>query len=632
MLRTAGDDAEHVLPEKVDFVHWGEGYPTLVVETPGGWDLVSVAGRSALPWRRPYQWDRAQSFGSRIVVPTDTGVSVITPGRRPKEDYHALLDPPVAPSTRPATTPAVAEAPRICFDGRGFLAWVPPDAIRAAGHVARYADEKWTPLTAAGWVPRPVHLIPLLDGSVIQVVAGDDGGVVLQPVSLEAADVDPAAIEALVDQLGDDDPDKRSAAYATLARYGQGIWPVLEKHADDPSPEVSGRVKGLLKAKRKPTLGGMELAGDGLRLLGRFPEGGVLFYTDAGVSMPSTASAQEPTTVSPAWLSVCPGQPVELLPAGMVNGLKPGVDGLTTLRGSWVRTGTDGPQRFQDPDRFLPLLRKGEREFTRLVAIDRRGRWVFRKDAAGDDQTLLLDPTLPDPTPHLAVWLLNVGGPVGWDRGDWPVVTRTGKQWVVDQAGWRPLDPTADRMETETQPQTETQLSAPADRPASPATTSSTTTAPDTRETPAGPLLLTDPDGVRYYDGRSTLTVVTPAGARRTWPLPPAAAAPPDADNDADAVRLVRAGDGLLFLFNAPGRVVRLCLTPADAESFRVDAVFTNGIPAPEHLQRVWLDPAGRIDVAYDHTRLAILFPTGQVPPDLAKWVPPADLHTSGDE
>ena len=134
-----------------------------------------------------------------------------------------------------------------------------------------------------------------------------------------------------------------------------------------------------------------------------------------------------------------------------------------------------------------------------------------------------------------------------------------------------------------------------------------------------GPPLLVDQDANRYYDGRSTLRVRSRDGRRVDWPLPPTATG----EGISGKVYLVRAHDGLLFLFNRAGRVVRIRPTP-DAgpdEPYTVDATFTRNVPNADSITRVWLDPAGRIIMAYG-TKLAIMFPRGYVPTAITLLVP----------
>ena len=76
--------------------------------------------------------------------------------------------------------------------------------------------------------------------------------------------------------------------------------------------------------------------------------------------------------------------------------------------------------------------------------------------------------------------------------------------------------------------------------------------------------------------------------------------------------------DGKLFLFNQPGRVLRIKPTPDGPEPFKLEATFTRKIPNVETPTRIWMDPAGRIIVAWE-SQLAIMFPGGYIPPILAE-------------
>src|SRR5439155_14483506 len=133
------------------------------------------------------------------------------------------------------------------------------------------------------------------------------------------------------------------------------------------------------------------------------------------------------------------------------------------------------------------------------------GRWLFRQIAdrrsTDDSQTLLLDPTLPDPTPKLPVWLLNVPqGTVGWNRGDYPA-EKSGDAWVLFEHGWRPLDKKKDEMIAELP------KPSPAPPPPKPATT---TSAPTTTQESLGPPILLDRDGNRWFDGKEKLIDIDP--------------------------------------------------------------------------------------------------------------------------
>ncbi len=62
-------------------------------------------------------WDDAGT--TRLIVPTDDGVSIISLGDQLSEDHCPLVFPDS--TTRPTAAPVVL------FDTRGLLAWIPAD-------------------------------------------------------------------------------------------------------------------------------------------------------------------------------------------------------------------------------------------------------------------------------------------------------------------------------------------------------------------------------------------------------------------------------------------------------------------------------------------------------------------------
>ena len=102
-----------------------------------------------------------------------------------------------------------------------------------------------------------------------------------------------------------------------------------------------------------------------------------------------------------------------------------------------------------------------------------------------------------------------------------------------------------------------------------------------------------------------------------------AAAGQAQGEGNADGdVALVIDRDGRLFLFNSPGRVVRLSPTPDSTEPFKHDATFSHKIPSTDAISRIWLDPANRIIIAHDTKQLAICFPSGVIPQSIAELMP----------
>ena len=129
-------------------------------------------------------------------------------------------------------------------------------------------------------------------------------------------------------------------------------------------------------------------------------------------------------------------------------------------------------------------------------------------------------------------------------------------------------------------------------------------------------MLLVDAEGNRYHDGKSRLVVLT-LGERIEWQLPPAAT------GTLATVHLARTDEGLLFLYNQPGRLLRIRPTPDEAEPFALEATFTRNVPSADSIARLWVDPAGRLIMAHGN-KLAIMFPKGYIPPAIAAKMPPS--------
>lgn len=594
VLARAAGESEHLIDRPIQYIIWsinrrGLWEPSAICRGGDGFELISATDTRPIPWHRAYRWDMAMTWidgsATRLIVPTYTGVSIMTVGDKLSEDYCQLLN-----ST--AAAPQSVPPPRVLFDLRGLLAWIPADGdFTGPTRTARYLDGKWAYLDSAAWPSDIIHLVPMLDGSVLQIRRGSDAGSAqLTIVPLDNPDIDEKEIAVLADQLGDDDPDKRVAAYQRLTQYGPGIYPILEKLSPSASPEAQTRIRQLLEGKLATKLGGMLINDNQMAVSARLPDGGVVFFAPHGVSIPQ--EGQDPKTVSPDFLAVRPGRPIEELPPAVVDRLSKPNATIAGWRDEWMVSTPDvGPARYLPPNQLEPLLRPSERNFSRLLAIDSRGRWLICE--AGSQRTLILDPTVPDPTPRLAIWLIDTGAAAGWSKADWPAIRRGTAHWLVTDRDFQPLDP-SDEMRTVLP-----------------------TTAPTT-----APSLMTDTDGARYYDGRMALTVVTAAGEKHTWPLPD-----PCAGSAGRPLWLVGDRQGHLFLFNSTGRIARLRPTPTDAQPFVLEAVFGEHVPDFQDIRRIWCDPAGRIDVVYESSRLALIFPTGQVPPEIEDKILPQDLR-----
>jgi hypothetical protein len=636
LLAKLPDGPEYVLRDRPTFVHWyqddnGTWLAALVVATPDGYDLITAAGRSHLCGKRPFRWAAAYSVPAlgKFVVPTDVGVSVFDVTPTPVERYHALPGCAAGTTTPPVTT----------LDSRGLLAWAPWDnGHPGSAGVSRFVDNAWTDLPPADWPAKPIHLSALLDGSVLRIGAGApppasaagvveslDGpttapapptaaaptpvdGVTLSIAPLDTNPLESAHVDALVAQLSDPDPDKRQAAFAELSRYGPSLWPVLDREAPDQPPEGQVRIRQLLRGKLAPALGGMTLVDDRLTVARRQPDGTLICFAPAGVQVP-TDQENDPQVVTPAWLAIHPDGRVDRpLPDALVADQRPDAPTLRAVADEWLVLDGAGPRRFFG-NAFVPLLAPDEHRFTDLVAVAARHRWVFRDPATGD--TLLIDPTIADPVPHLPVWIIDagIGGTVGWDDRGNPVVRHAQPHDPNAAAAPPPDDPTRHRAA----------LVADGWAPLAPTDAVHTEATPTTRPTTGPSILLRLPDGTTYADGREAIETVDPAGHRTRWPLPAAAVG-----TTVDPV-LMRTDDGLLFLYNAPGRLLRIRPTPPgpDADQpFKLEATFTADLPNDDHPTRVWLDPAGRIDFITDDRLLTVTFPAGHVPKPIAEMMP----------
>jgi hypothetical protein len=691
VLGKANDEQVHIIPRPVHFAAWatddnGKLFARIVVkDDKGNYEWIDGPDRRAATPGRDYRWNDAVFFGNNLIaVPTDRGVSIFTFDPEYSETYHDVLPPSPAPMTAPTTMPTTAPAripatapglapaanpPQLVVDPSGLIAWSPWDGVKPGGVGAvRFADGKWTDLNAQSspaWPEKLLHIVPLLDGSVLQLFRTDLASPVkLALAPLGATGADEKAITTLVDQLTDNDPAKRREAFAQLTRYGPPSWPILEKLREDAPPEARVRIEQLLSGKLEPSLGGRHPVDGVMKLAGRFEDGGLLLYLPAGVNIP--LEDKPPQLVKPAWITIRPGRAIDMLDPVLSRDADPAKQKFFGFGDEWiVSDNVQGPRRLFG-NHLESMLTKKEAAWSYVVGADRPGRWLFRH-SPDDSQTLVLDPTLPDPTPKLPVWTIEVAqGTTGWNREDYPV-EKSGDPWGLYEHGWRPLDKKTDQMFTEVPPKGTTPTISPAAKkpgggagggaaiqpvapkpppttfattttaPATiptttatsttttaPATTTATTTA-TTQET-LGPPILVDKDGRKYYDGKQRLVVIDPATGKLTdWTLPGTAVG-----SLADVV-LMRTSEGFLFLYNQPGRIVRIKPTPDGPEPFIVEAVFTHRVPQPEKLQRIWLDPAERIVMCYDKHFLAIMFPQGRIPRDIVVLVPAKDLESEDD-
>ncbi len=594
-----------VTTQRVRFVYWsasqdGTWMPSVVAQedskpllrySPKG-DATLTLARSP----QDYLWESGFAWGDFAAIPTRSGVSIFDAAH----DWKEIPSPVLCDLAADSSSAPV----HILLDGRGLLAWVPPSVDHPGGtSVARFVDGGWTTLDpAAGFGEGVIYLVPLQDGSVLQIrkaVSKSDGddAVALKLVAIDPPRVDEKKIRLLIEQLGDPLPRVREEAQASLGLMGASIAPIIRQLRDENGAEVRARIDRLLAIVESPTLGGMRLVTPRMKLVSELPDRGAVFFARDGVNI-STDDGRD-AKVAPAWIIVRPGMPIRLLDwsidGRLIATLDPARHFLTGWEGNWFIGNDEAGLHQIVGDGLVPVLPPELRHYAWLVGIDHRGRWILRNTKSDDTETLIVDPTLADPTPRFPVWLIGVlGQTVGWDANDWPA-RKSDAAWALEAAGWRAMQANEPLL---------TELPATA---------------------PAGDLLLTTPDGMHYSDGIDTLSLQTRTGKAVSWNLPESA------KGDGSKPTLIVAGDGTLFLYNRPGALQRIRYEPDAVAPFVLEATFTANIPTGA-ARRIWLDKAGRICIATSDGELAVCFPTGRVPAAIARQMPPLPDNETQDD
>src|SRR5690606_21974547 len=125
----------------------------------------------------------AMDWQDATVVPTPTGVSVLhLQGELSEQHFDFLAEgylertPSTSPATQPATQPIDHPIPQLIEDTRGILAFIPWDGGHPGStRIARYVDGQWQTLPTEAGDEQVLHLIPLLDGSLIRLLRENDG-------------------------------------------------------------------------------------------------------------------------------------------------------------------------------------------------------------------------------------------------------------------------------------------------------------------------------------------------------------------------------------------------------------------------------------------------------------------------
>ena len=571
----------HVVRDRVRFVYWRPGTqpwsPELIARDGDHDAWITATARVALDQSHDRDWSRAVSWNTdrmhAIAVPTSDGFSILTLADGKVDERYVKLCEPAAGTTTQAA-----------LDVRGLIAWSSGGDVSG---VARFVDGAWKTLAPSdAWPESLAHVVPFQDGSVLTI--GSEGDrLTLRSVPIDTVAVDEAKVRALVARLADQLPENREAAQAELAAIGPGAWPLLADLADAQRAEARIRIRAILGNQTTPTLGGIAPAPGPSALVARLGDGGVVLYFAAGASSVDRNGVVQRTI--PAWLAVRSSGPVRALPPMLAKTLSPDHTVLKAWADEWiVEHDVDGPLRWLG-NHFEPLVRPSERDFKRFVGIDSSGRWIYQTlDPNGP--TLIVDPTLPDPRPKLPVWTIDTGkGRAGWTDDNWPAIARGGA-WVLKGEQWAALKGEVDEK------------------------LKNAATMPSTQSTD----LLTDSAGDVYADGATALVVRRKDGTTLSWPLPPEAlgSTPP----------VLLEADDRLFLFNSPGRVIRLRRQFEKLEPFKIDAVFSRNIPGAD-VRRIWKDPAGRLVIASNGNELAVCFPSGRISYEMSNMIPARDLR-----
>ncbi len=596
---TENPAAVNFVNRPVAFAHWyrdirsGQWKASLIVPSRrgDGFELIDENGPRILGVGADYDWARGFSLqDGHLGAPTRDGLAVFTiphKGMIGESRSPALLDK----DARHAPV-------EYCFFQKSLIAWIPPaggvggaaDQPGSAGAV-RWLDGSWLKLSGDDWPAGILQIIPMEDSVMLLLATSGNTGK-LAVVSMEKADIAEEAMIRLIVELSDVDPQKREKAYEQLSKYRATLWPIAERVMDAVPPEAQARLKSLLKARITPLMGYCEPVGNQLDFVARYPTGGALFYSAKGVMVPQ---ADRPAVaVSPAWISALPGDAIRLLQGEFLKDLDPTKQTLRpTGTGTWiVSDDVTGPRIHLGRSAWLNLMPKSERAYSEFIGVDRQSRYLFRKPGT-TSPTLIIDPRLPDRRPRLPVWQQSFAA-VGWSRKGYAAIKLEQNHLTFATGEWELLDE-----------KTDTFFSDARDIPP----------VPTTRPSEFGRPLLADRHGNLYFDGRQKLVIVDKTGGQSEWPLP-------DRATGSAEPQLVETEPGEFFLFNEPGRLLRLRRTPAGQELFKLEATFSRNIPNVSKLTRMWVDPKGRIAMVWDEKNLAIAFPQGFIPMETRHLIP----------
>lgn len=505
---------------------------------------IAKGKREGLAIPAGVRWEDATRFGQAdVIVPCDEGAV------RFAADSEA-------PELISLDLPKGANRPRLLSTGDRFVVWAPFENEQPGSSVAYLVDAKGKRALskANGFFDQPIQFVILADGSILGVGRTDEG----VELKLKSLDKPPArtpeqieSLRQLARDLANPDPLIREKTQSEIEALGPAIYPELEAMRPRLPVEAQVRIEIILGQRFAPTLASLKPLPGPVHTVARFPDGGCVLLLTGGGSIADDGIGK---TVIPAWIAIRPGNYIERLPDRMTEGFVPNRYQFFAFASEWVIFDPVLGLRRWIGSEFVTLLDKPLRHFDTFVGIDQQRRWIVRSTSQ-PGQTLIIDPSLPDTTPKLPVWMIEAPDGAGWTQSGWPAMNRGNSVLLLDERRWRVMDPKTDTFDR-TAPKLLTTIAT--------ATDGSKLELINNRVTRNGSTIIDDARGAMsiFY-----------------------------ADN-----RLFLVGEGVVHRFNLTGKI---------------EATFDKNLL--KNPKRVWIDPAGRLVLAGDAT-LWIAFPTGRVP------------------
>jgi len=574
VIRQAPRESTHVTRDRVLHAHWtiddGKTSVELICANPLRW-VTLREGELPIDLRESARvnpdWSRAFSWEGRVVVPGDRGVIVVE--RNGREIITTSVEL-IRSDARGRSEVAMGKS--------GLIAWSRLEEKHATepARVAMFRETGQWELQPDSTAPAGLEFVlPYADGSALAISRGATG-VQLSLLPLEKLPVEDAVIQKVLQKLTDELPERRAAARIELANLGPTARPAIDRLAKDAPAAARLAVRQVLGVEPRVRLAGLLPSQGPSRVIKHLEGGGILLYFAGGVSQEDGQGKLQ--TVSPAWLAVFPGGGVSIVDARIAANLRsdlaPEQITLRTSSGDWfVEDPARGLQRWMGNHVETIVPGKSLRvSYPRLVGVDSTGRWILSD--ADRTSSLVLDPWLPDTTPRLPVWTIDFSAEGGWSTKDDAPAIRSGGAFTLGAGEWLPLDK---------------ELFA---------------------DVADAALKEKDLAKQAYEGGLMSLEI---RDTQVAVPLPILATGQGFKPGQTAAFDVGKvAGKQRVLVFNQPGQV-SLVEWNHDRTALTHVANFSRGIPRTG-IRRVWQDSSGRVIIAFDKNKLAVLFVDGVLP------------------